>query len=158
MWAFMDEPFIQEGATVPVLLNRFDEGSLFRYETRGSVMRMTVNEMSDPRFEGSWSGIGNSDEYRFSTSQEPLFGLARVLMRMEDDEGAWQVTGDEPYLPGVPQPEWAMAVMTGEGAYEGLTALVANRFRADPCGWDVQGLLFKGEPPSMPEWLEPPAE
>ena len=46
--------------------------------------------------------------------------------------------------------------MRGEGAYEGLTALMGIRLTEDPCGMGIRGVVFDGEMPPFPEL--PPAE
>jgi len=149
----------QQGAMEAIFLGRFDEGSLIRREVRGSVMRTTVDEMSDPRLKGDWSTYVNTDEYIWvGTDSEPSPGLGTVVVRMENEEGAWQGSGSEPYLPGVPVPEWGMLVLVGEDAYEGLTAVMANHFVDEPCGWELRGYIVEGEMPPMPEPLEPLAE
>lgn len=88
-----------------VFLGRFAEGSLIRCEVRGAVFRPIVDEVSDPRLEGQWSGHMNSDEYFHPHSaHEPRLAVARLMLRIENDEGAWQGSGDEWHLPGVPAP------------------------------------------------------
>ena len=48
-------------------------------------------------------------------------------------------------------------VLIGEGAYEGLTALMESDFdELNPvCAWDVHGYIIEGQLPPMPE-PEPP--
>jgi len=149
----------QPGLTKPVRLGPYGDGSLIRRETRGSVMRPIVEEMSDPRLDGTYTLYGNTDEYTYPGMEDggyPL--LATVLVRIENDAGAWQGSGAEPYLPDIPQPEWAIAVLTGEGAYEGFTAVMGNTYVDEPCGWEVQGLIFQGEMPPVPSPSDPTTE
>ncbi|MGD8485309.1 MAG: hypothetical protein PVH07_01605, partial [Chloroflexota bacterium] len=141
----------ERGRLRPVFIGQFDEGSLVRRETRGSVMRPLVDEISDPRLEGTWTIYVNTDEYiKVLMDSKPYPGLSAITVRIEDDEGAWQGAGVEPHLPGLPQPEWATLVLLGEGAYDGLVAVLVNHYVDDPCGWEVRGYIVSGGLPPMP--------
>jgi hypothetical protein len=146
---------VERSTRWPVFLGQFDGNSLVRRESRGWVQRMPVDEMSDPRLEGMWATYTNADEYFWVLMHaDPGPALGTVTVRMENEEGAWQGSGVDPYVPGVPLAKWGTLVLSGEGAYEGLTAVMANRYLDEPCGWEVRGFIFEGEPPPAPE---PPA-
>jgi hypothetical protein len=42
-------------------------------------------------------------------------------------------------------------VLTGEGAYEGMSVLWEEVGHWDACSWDVRGLIVEGDPPAVPE-------
>jgi hypothetical protein len=50
-----------------------------------------------------------------------------------------------------------MVVLTGEGAYKGLTVIVANRHVDEPCGIEVRGYIIKCGMPPEPDPDESPA-
>jgi hypothetical protein len=153
----------QQGPIRPVLLGSTGEGDLIRREVRG-MMRSTGDEMSDPRFNGTYSIHMAGDEYVYEgvdTSDHPM--LITGLLRIENDEGAWQGSAPDAYLPDGPEVTWGMMVLTGEGAYEGLTVAFWSRLVDDqcfpgdpdnPCVHDVRGLVFEGEMPPVPSRAE----
>jgi len=148
--AYCDD--LEWGRIRPVFVGQFDGGSLVRRETRGSVMRTSADEVSDPRMEGTWMVYVNMDEYiRVLMDSQPYPGLGTVTVRVENNEGAWQGSGMEPHVPGVPLPEWGTLVLVGEEAYEGLLAVMANHYVDEPCGWEVRGFIVEGRLPPMPE-------
>ena len=110
--------------------------------------------VSDPRFEGDWYHTWEMDGYALPEAE----GGPEVqawTWRVENDEGAWQAQVIQATFPdGTPIGD-PPAVFIGEGAYEGLTAIVAST-EADvlPCGVDIRGVIFAGAPtpePYVPE-------
>jgi hypothetical protein len=105
---------------------------------------------TDPRFSGvhytSWDG----DTYTLASGDEGPIAYAEGL-RIENDEGAWQ--GD---ASGVTLPDgtsWTgPLVMTGEGAYEGLTAVLLGT--DGPCFIDFRGLVIEFPDPPVPATTE----
>lgn len=84
-------------------------------------------------------------------------------IRFESPEGAW--TGPEYGLAEeseaslVLQPR--MTLLTGEGAYEGLTAMLQRRYEPDDTSFThpvFEGDIVEGELPPMPDPSESPAE
>ena len=154
----------QQGTTKPVLLGPAGEGDLIHREVRGAMMRSTGDEMSDPRFNGTYSMYMAGDEYVYEgarTFDHPV--LITGLVRIENKEGAWQGSGPDAYVPDGPEVTWGMMVLTGEGAYEGLTAALWSRLVDDqcfpgdpdnPCVHDIRGLVFEGEMPPVPSVAE----
>ncbi len=130
-----------------------------------SKVRVNVDGMSDPRLAGTYTVYTASDEYVYPgvDIEEPLW-LEVDVTRIETDEGAWQGTGGDVNVPGAA--EWystrGTTVLTGEGAYEGLTAVWEEKLVEDecycfvsmtglePCRWDVRGVIFEGEMPPLP--------
>jgi hypothetical protein len=107
--------------------------------------------MSDPRLEG--------DHYH-SRRTQLLFGqgpegsqastVSWAAQRIENEGGAWQGTMVTYVLPEEPGNTSLGAretyVLTGEGGYEGLTAIYDVEFAPySPCGVDVWGVIFEGD-------------
>jgi hypothetical protein len=167
------QPFGRQGPSVP---NAATEAALQvpviftgQIECGPAVGTMTWRNsatVSDPRltgdaFRGSdslgYSGPGPSGE-----DGDPVWMSAQVwgeTMRIENDEGAWQGSATTATLDG--DSLVATFVLTGEGAYQGFTALMEERFVnngncivPDDRGLiysDVRGIIFEGQPPAAPE-------
>jgi hypothetical protein len=111
--------------------------------TRGSSCGPTYS-FSDPRLEGTVTWWSNDDEY---TDGSGLV-IQSVAMSIENDEGAWRMVpilsvnapGSIAYDPA------RQFFLVGEGAYEGLFAVVEG-FRTD----EVHGFIVDGELPPAPE-------
>jgi hypothetical protein len=71
-----------------------------------------------------------------------------VTHRIENDDGVWQ---GSLLILGFPDGEEATGptVMTGEGAYEGLSAVVMIGFREAPCP-NTRGYIIEGGVPAPP--------
>ena len=122
---------------------------------RGYRCRTTVEDSSDARFAGAWllvfseDGYGMGPELRAGTGD----GAPTVWTyeyRVENDDGAWQ-SGP---VSGIEFAEREMSVtpvFTGEGAYEGLTAIVELSGReTDNDGVSdasLRGAILVGSPP-----------
>ena len=114
---------------------------------------------TDPRFTGTYTSVANIDTYRGADIAPPegAFNVWTVVRRVENDEGAWQgaattaawVNDSDAWFVADPP---AVVVFTGEGEYEGLTAIVTIQERIVPSG--VRGYIFEGSPPPVPS-LEP---
>lgn len=96
---------------------------------------------SDPRLEG---------EYYYSETYSGDSGATSATLRIENDEGAWQGSMVYANLSDGTGTTGA-AVLVGEEAYEGLSAIREERFLFPDCAADVSGLLIEGEPPAAPE-------
>ena len=114
------------------------------------MWRLSVSDVSDPRFEGTWYQSDNFDSY---TGPAAIAGLGVELetFRVENAEGAWQgsivVIG---WPDGVESSSSEDGlVMIGEGAYEGLTAVM--RWSGE-CPGNIRGYVM-----ALPEPLAPPA-
>jgi hypothetical protein len=119
----------------------------------GNCWAPVVAEPSDPRLAGDLTFC--ADAHWFG----PLEGSPSVgsgTYRLVNEEGAWQ--GSQA-LAEWPDPEsgetmglGGVVVLSGEGAYEGLSAVLT--FLPD---WsDIRGFIFEGAPPSAP--VPPPDE
>jgi hypothetical protein len=114
-------------------------------------------EWSDPRLP-SVMQISENLDIRYREDGDAWAWVGNI--RLEDEDGAW--AGPE-YGMG----EWSgdrlllhprMMLLTGEGAYEGLTAMLQRRWETDDPGYpaSVEGYIFVGDLPPMPD--EPSAE
>jgi hypothetical protein len=111
--------------------------------TRGSSCGPTYS-FSDSRLDGTVTWLSNVDEY---TDGSGLV-IQSVAMSIENDDGAWRTMpmlsisapGTFEYDPG------RQSFLVGEGAYEGLVAVVEG-FGTD----DLHGFIIDGELPPAPE-------
>ena len=128
-------------------------------QVRGYQCRSGWIGTTDPRFTGTYTSVANIDTYRGAEVAPPegAFNVWTVVRRVENDEGAWQgaattaawVNDPDAWFVGDPP---AVVVFTGEGGYEGLTAIVTIQERIVPSG--VRGYIFEGSPPPVPS-IEP---
>jgi hypothetical protein len=110
----------------------------------GGSWRHEAADVTDPRFDGEVTVFSNDDTYlRDATA------VYHVVWRVENADGAWQ---SEPTY-GVDFPDGSSStrngVFRGEGAYEGLTAIVQLTFEGTR--WELHGVILDGDPPPHPE-------
>jgi hypothetical protein len=116
--------------------------TLARY--RGDTYIQPWTEVSDPRLEGTYTRSWDEDEY----FQGPAFlSVVVTTDRIENDEGAWQGSSVW-YRPAQGEPSIAPMVMVGEGAYEGLTAILGGVEAYGECA--VTGYIIEGSIPAPP--------
>ena len=141
----------EEQVVVPVT-----DGDMTILQSRGFTYRQSLTSVSDPRLEGTLYQAVNQDDYTLpgdepsagiSDSRPTGLAIATFTNRIENDEGAWEgsaVQLDSPdgttYV--------APLVMTGEGAYEGLTAIVGFVDIWNDCA--VTGYIIDGSVPAPP--------
>ena len=107
-----------------------------------------TNEWSDPRLPAEKRLILDFTTYPDGGGR---FMVTRTSIRLDGPDGAWVGTGV-----GLVYPDGTSEgqdVLVGEGAYEGLTAVLH-------CGPDpgCDGYIFEGQMPTQPDPVEPPAE
>ena len=150
-----------------------DDGDLSVADIRGyEVMTQSaplgqVVEWSDPRLPTDlWLSLGYTSISQGEDQPEPV-GAMNIAWQslLEDEQGRWRGTGrsvmdtDEKY---------SLYVLTGEGAYDGLSALLRGVAPDDEeagllhahAPWDMayEGYIFEAELTPMPDPVEPPAE
>jgi hypothetical protein len=105
-------------------------------------------EMDDPRLAGSFTMIGNGDEFpQADTSERVEIGWGEV--RIENEDGAWSGTFATTYdSEKINETSLILYELTGEGAYEGLSALLGQT--GSISSWPrfpVAGAIFTGPLP-----------
>ncbi len=115
--------------------------------TRGASCGPTYS-FSDPRLDGTVTWLANDDEY---TDGSGLF-IQSIAMSIENDEGAWRMIPvlsakwPDPDRETIEDDATEHFFLVGEGAYDGLIAVV-DGFSKD----EVQGFIIEGEFPPSPE-------
>lgn len=107
-----------------------------------------TNEWSDPRLPAEKRLVLDLTTYPDDGGR---FMVTRTSIRLDGADGAWVGTGV-----GLGYPDGTSEgqdVLVGEGAYEGLTAVLH-------CGTDLgcDGYIFEGPMPTQPDPVEPPVE
>jgi hypothetical protein len=120
------------------------EGAILLDRYRGDTFLQPWTEVSDPRLEGTYTRSWDEDEY-FSGGTAFL-SIVVTTDRIENDDGAWQGTSVW-YRPAAGDQSFAPVVMVGEGAYEGLTAILGGTEAYD-C--TVSGYIIEGSIPAPP--------
>jgi hypothetical protein len=101
---------------------------------------------TDERFSGTHYYSWDGDIYTLASGDDGAHVSAEGL-RIENDEGAWQGSGTSAALPDGTTASSPL-VMTGEGAYEGLTA--ALLWIEGPCFLDLRGIVIEFPDPPVP--------
>ena len=118
------------------------------------VIELTTAASTDERFHGDASMTVWDMHFPLSkagASQGPRVMVVSWLIRTDD--GAWR--GPAISMKDS-EGDWSTSTMslTGEGAYEGYTAVVENDYTED-CSWELRGLVFEGELPHHPPAAAP---
>ncbi len=146
--------FVSNGTTEDVALAPWGDGTLVRSENRGTGVRVTAREVSDPRLDGQWEFWFDSNAYGYPGADRPVPRLASYTWRGRNDEGAWEGSG-EIFITGVNDHSTVTTLLRGEEGYEGLSALLELQYDDTVHEWNVHGFIFAGDVPPIPE---PPAE
>jgi hypothetical protein len=125
------------------------DGDMTVERRRGFTWAGTITA-TDPRFSGmhyvSWDG----DSYTLASGDEGPSAFAEGH-RIENADGAWQGASIGATLPGGTA-EASPVVLTGEGAYEGLTAVL---FRSEgSCFIAFRGIVMEFPDPPVPSTTE----
>ncbi|MGD8486073.1 MAG: hypothetical protein PVG27_12500 [Chloroflexota bacterium] len=140
------------------------ESDLASYGLRGyevmtqSALIREVVEWSDPRLPTDlWLAVGYT---LISTGEDEFDGAMNMAWQglLEDEEGRWHGTGRS--LQGTDE-KYSLYVLTGEGAYEGLSALLRGTTPDDTeaallhahAPWDMayEGYIFEAEMTPFPD-------
>jgi hypothetical protein len=121
-------------------------------EVRGLIGQEGRIEMDDPRLTGTATLAVNVDVHKVSDFEDVVAGS--FALRLDNEAGSWSGQGTSVGHNGAGMsPEDALGldtfVLTGAGAYEGLSAILI----VDPTGDQpaVEGVIFAGEMPPAPE-------
>jgi hypothetical protein len=151
------------GTIEDVVIATTEAGDLIRREWRGPTLSVAVREISDPRLDGRIAVWFSSDEYLVA-SDEPAWQLSGVdpdewprgvvasTYRLTNDDGSWHGSRYQNWYPDGDS-STTTAVYIGEGAYEGLIAVMEmdDDELSPVCAWDVHGYVIEGELPPTPE-------
>jgi hypothetical protein len=118
--------------------------------TRGMLNEQTI-EWSDARLPSRLLIAYNL------ASHNPDAGAIAASYRLEDDlDGAWVGIGHgfQGYPDGAsPMAAVGLMTLTGEGAYEGLSAMIANKLEDGASA--LEGYIFEGALPPIPDPVDP---
>jgi hypothetical protein len=118
-----------------------------RTETRGNGWTFSSVEVSDPRLEGTVTHTLNIDDH-----DGQAYRVLSATWRIENEGGAWEGSEHSVILPDGSRTT-ATAVLSGEGGYAGLTALVEVTFVGFDKEW--RGVILEGGLPPLPEPASP---
>jgi hypothetical protein len=115
--------------------------------SRDGAWRQTAT-MSDSRLEGDWFHTWEGDTYEMpDATGGPSVSVS--TWRVENDAGAWQGGQTRLVLPDGTTAD-TVAVLEGEDAYEGLTAVMGVTAWESGCGADLHGLIVDRAPSLEP--------
>ena len=124
-------------------------------ELRGQLEVGIPVEASDPRVSGLWTIRVNADVVGVA---DGTVDMAVTSHHLQNDEGGWRGTGTAISAYGSEgDPTAGLTVLTGEGAYEGLSLVLSQTYKdGDESYWGI--ILPSAKVPPTPDPIEPPAE
>jgi hypothetical protein len=125
------------------------DGDMTIERRRGFTWAGTITA-TDPRFSGTHYYSWDWDGYTLASGAEGPSAYAEGH-RIENDDGAWQGAATGATLPGGTS-AYGPVVLTGEGAYEGLTAVLFGI--EDACFFDFRGIVMEFPDPPVPATTE----
>jgi hypothetical protein len=125
------------------------DGDMTVERTRGYTWAGAI-DATDPRFSGTHYTSWDADEYTLASGAKGPSAYAEGH-RIENAEGAWQGAAAVATLPDGTTAAGPV-VLTGEGAYEGLTAVLF--VIEDSCFFDFRGLVMEFPDPPVPATTE----
>ena len=143
-------PEIRAGTIETTSIEDPADGPLVVRANRGFAWSPQIYSMTDSRMDGILYNSFDSNEFGPNTDLAYGTGTWRIV----NDEGAWEGTFNGLRLDD--GESWASTTypMYGEGAYDGLVALVAwdyTRVGSGDCFWIVKGVIVEGDLPEAPE-------
>jgi len=96
----------------------------------------------DPRISGEYTSV-------YFTDRAGVDRRETSLVRIENDEGAWQGPVTDVFLPDSLWIQYGW--LKGEGAYEGLSFFTSGQFDAGSPYHSGQGMIWPGDPPPVPD-------
>jgi hypothetical protein len=125
------------------------DGDMTVERRRGYTWAGTITA-TDPRFSGTHFYSWDGDSYTLTSGAEGPTAYAEGH-RIENAEGAWQGSANGATLPDGTSAD-SPVVLTGEGAYEGLTAVLFSV--EGSCFADYRGLVMEFPDPPTPSTTE----
>ena len=121
-------------------------------EVRDVVWQGITVEFDDPRLSGTMTGILNENVHRVGDFENIVLQAGQV--RIDNEAGSWFGQGTSVIHAGAGMDDEEITdfdtwVLTGSGAYEGLTAYTLWDFTEDPTA--VEGVIVAGEMPPFPQ-------
>jgi hypothetical protein len=115
-----------------------------------TVWKYTVEEVSDPRFDGTH--YSHLEGWEDGDPDMDGIGAYAGLWEIRTDDGSW--VGEYDTFRFAPYSYSTFsAQLDGHGAYENLEAIMEADWR-DDCGWDLRGVVIGGELPAHPQPLD----
>ena len=153
--------------TGKVISGEWDFPTSSRSTVEGSIQHVLVMqavrqfEWSDPRLPPMMTSRMATDAHWYESDANPSAAVPWASThRLDGPDGAWTAT-ERGFMETDGFESFVLLVLTGEGAYEGLGAMLVEGVSEAPDGDDDtiwEGYIFEGELPSMPDPIEPPAE
>ena len=115
------------------------------------VVTMTAD---DPRLSGRWTGTQNYHQFVQGDPGAVRAGTAWLV----NDGGSWSITFTGFTPPGAPSSLSArhdQMLFSGEGGYEGLSAIIVVSPDGTPAEWTFEGVIFPGPMPEFPPPMAP---
>ena len=124
-------------------------------ELRGQLEVGIPVEASDPRVSGLWTIRVNADVVGVANGTVDIAVTSHYL---QNDEGGWSGAGTTiSAFGGEGDLATGLTVLTGEGAYEGLSLILSQTYKdGDESYWGI--ILPSAKVPPTPDSIELPAE
>jgi hypothetical protein len=128
-------------------LNVPGEPQQFPWGSREYHGNRAIQTSEDPRISGDYTIVYLGDgPWPARAGESSRF---TSLVRIENDEGAWQGPVTIVWLPDLTWVEYGW--LTGESAYEGLSFFTSFRGSADAARHVGEGVIWPGGPPPAPD-------
>ena len=109
-------------------------------------------ESTDPRLTGTLSRVIDLDLQRVGDFGE--VAVFTVRNRIDNDMGSWSGTSvgigrNGPDIAADEELDFHTILLTGEGGFDGLSAIVLADFAQREVGGDIKGVIYQGELPEL---------
>jgi hypothetical protein len=146
-----DDPMAPAMVTGTATMLSYDSDGTLEFLDNGATLQSGVRithewEASDPRLSGTSVFISNWQRYGAANLQ-----VDRTVRVVENDDGRWVGAGTDLWG-GDGNKNTETVILTGEGAYEGLTAYVIMAWNPpSPPQATFDAAIFPGEMPPFPD-------
>jgi hypothetical protein len=124
------------------------EPETFPWGSREYIWMRARQSSEDPRISGDHTSVAVG-EGGIPPATADRLGRFTSLVRIENDEGAWQGPVTDVFLPDSLWIQYGW--LKGEGAYEGLSFFTSGEFAAGSPSHSGQGMIWPGDPPPVPD-------